>query len=135
MAKLNAVHLEDVLMRGSCVRGWEERVINFFKTEKLSKKRAEFLKAEFGIGGFTASGVWEQHDSRGLSYGEGPAFLTHVTWLQVAITMDVLIRNGKIGSADIKKLANMHRLTPKAAPEATITPVPTGKYVQISFFD
>lgn len=90
--------IERQLQRGSGFRDGKFRIFDKYNENPNEKAFADFLRNEYGIGGFMGDGDEQGHDSKGIrmSYGKGEnqiqAFLK---WNEVAIQIAELIDDDK----------------------------------------
>jgi len=99
----------EAILHGSGFAGGKKRIIDFFASEYDDKKRIEFLKNEYGVGGWTTDYGCVDHNAGGLdfSYKEEykqankQAKIVHSGWPMVAKEIEYLIQRG-IYTADIK---------------------------------
>ena len=87
------------LIRGNSFSGGKLRIYAFFTENHTTKEKADFLKEEYGIGGYAVSGFWQSHDSKGIVYSRGapsddPGKVV-LTWSKVAKRIDELIAAGR----------------------------------------
>lgn len=69
--------------RGSGYENGKERIA--LAAEILDSKRlAEYLKAEYGIGGFMMKGLWVDYDAKGFAVGTCSKDLQTYSWKKVA---------------------------------------------------
>ncbi len=97
--------IEEYAKIGSGFLGGKERIVKFFNSNNSIADRAEFLKKEYGIGGFGIPGkkMWVVHsgqtDGRGSTieyYNENMHNIKiFVTYKQIAETINDLIERGE----------------------------------------
>ena len=94
--------VDTVLAHGSGISEGKMRILSHFLREADHKKRADFLKNEYGIGGgslYSVDGGWQSHDSKGLEISRGdlskPYSKVTLSWSQVEKRIDFLVRNGR----------------------------------------
>ena len=97
--------IEDYARHGSGFSGGKQRIVNFFNSNQSLSERAEFLKKEYGIGGFgmpckkpfVVHGG--NHDSKGNTieyYNENMERVTvFATWNELAKTIGKMIEKGE----------------------------------------
>ena len=83
--------------RGSGISGGKFRIYNYFiaKPAHTPKEKAEFLKNEFGIGGYShgvSGDGWVDHDAKGLRLRKGKCPDITISWPNVVKRIDTLIR-------------------------------------------
>lgn len=83
------------LSRGSGVDRGKERITKFFKENHTLQEKANFLKDEYGIGGYShavsgAMGSDEWHDAKGLKLQKNDCNDVFLTWTSVARHIDEL---------------------------------------------
>ena len=83
--------------RASGVIGGKTRIYNFFtaKPAHTPKEKAEFLKNEFGVGGYShgvSGDGWVDHDAKGLRLRKGKCPDITISWPNVVKRIDTLIR-------------------------------------------
>ncbi len=94
--------ITQILQTGSLFEGGKKRITALYQTETDAKKRAEFLKQEYGIGDrtvFFADGVrgWYDSNSNGLHIRKENAlkqgqFAVHLSWSQIEKRIGQLIQ-------------------------------------------
>ena len=87
--------LDAVIATGGIVSQGKFRIYSYFMQEHTSKEKADFLKNEYGTGGFGRTGFNEWHDSKGLSYSRENNHMPYdkvlLPWSKVAKRIDELI--------------------------------------------
>ena len=83
--------------RGSGISGGKFRIYNYFvaKPAHTPKEKAEFLKNEFGVGGYShgvSGDGWVDHDAKGLRLRKGKCPDITISWPNVVKRIDTLIR-------------------------------------------
>ena len=83
--------------RGSGISGGKFRIYNYFiaKPAHTPKEKAEFLKNEFGIGGYShgvSGDGWVDHNAKGLRLRKGKCPDITISWPNVVKRIDTLIR-------------------------------------------
>ena len=62
--------IEKVLLQGTRFVGGKERVAAYFAEDHTTKEKANFIKNEYGTGGWTLNGCgsyrWLRHDGKGI---------------------------------------------------------------------
>ena len=85
--------------RGSGVSGGKYRIYTYFKNEHTDKEKADFLRQEYGTGGYGSGGDDESHDSKGLFYSRGeigkPYDKGLLPWNKVAKRIETLIADSR----------------------------------------
>ena len=92
--------LNAAFARGSGMANGKDRIYTYFAEDHSSKDKADFLKAEYGIGGRShalsgASSSDESHDSKGIVYKKGNCPEVKITWEKAAKRIDMLIRQDR----------------------------------------
>ncbi len=94
--------IEQTLLRGSGFVGGKQRIVDFFAEEHTSKEKQDFLKEEYGTGGWSETFEgnrrgFSNHDSKGIEILNqgiyGPA--VRLSWAKVTKRIEELIENGK----------------------------------------
>ncbi len=125
-----------VISKGANVSDSKMRIISFFLREQDAKKRADFLKNEYGIGGssHSVSGVgWEDHDSKGLTLSKGdimnPYDKITIPWTHVAKRISLLMKlNRYITNNDIEYMSEYEKGQVAWSIYYAYSGVPEGKY-------
>ncbi len=99
----------DAILHGSGFAGGKKRIIDFFAGEYDEKKRAEFLKNEYGVGGWTTDYGCVDHNAGGLDFSYKEEYkqankhakIVHSGWPMVAKDIEYLIQRG-IYTADVE---------------------------------
>ena len=94
--------IDRMFMRGSGVSEGKMRIYSFFCQGHDAKERADFLKNEYGDGGYGSQGYNEWHDSKGIKYtrsDEASGFdgydTVKMNWNQVQKRIGELIDAGR----------------------------------------
>ena len=94
--------IDRLLTRGSDVYESKLRIYSYFKRGYDNKECADFLKQEYGVGGFGYMGYDEAHDSKGIKLRRGDEFsdfkdydTVFLNWNQVRKRIQQLIDDGK----------------------------------------
>ena len=86
--------IDYVLTRGSGVSQGKMRIYEQFQKQESAEKNVNFLKNEYGIGGYSdpipESGYWEQHDGKGIELRKGDLKVL-LPWNKVAKRIGELI--------------------------------------------
>ena len=86
--------IDYVLTRGSGVSQGKMRIYEQFQKQEYADKNVNFLKNEYGIGGYSdpipESGYWEQHDGKGIELRKGDLKVL-LPWNKVAKRIGELI--------------------------------------------
>lgn len=99
--KLTTRQIEDrEILRGSGFEGGKTRIYNYFIENHSIKERIDFLKHEYGNGGWSlVDGGWCNHDANGIDINfNEPIEKTkdvHIGWLMVAKRIEELILIGR----------------------------------------
>lgn len=99
-AKGTSAILERELLRGSGFANGKKRIYEFFKTEQNEKKRQDFLKNEYGIGGWSIPEGILNHNANGIDIDLsrapiGKIHALHSGWMMVERHINQLISEGK----------------------------------------
>lgn len=97
---------KETILRGSGFANGKKRICDFFKTESNNDKRAEFLKNEYGVGGWSTDFGIVDHNAGGIDFKydekyraahmkEQGGLLVHTGWPMVAKRIDALIKSGE----------------------------------------
>ncbi|MCK9480024.1 MAG: DEAD/DEAH box helicase family protein, partial [Firmicutes bacterium] len=94
--------IDSALKRGSGIQSGKMRIYAFFIKEKDAKKRIDFLKDEYGIGGTShaMNGVGhEDHNGKGITLSRGDISMPYdkvtLSWSQVSKRIDTLINTDR----------------------------------------
>jgi len=91
--------IEKLFIRGSNTEGGKFRIYSHFLQNKTAKEKADFLRSEYGTGGFGRTGINESHDSKGIVFSRGDIFTPYdkvlLTWSHVANRIDKLIAENR----------------------------------------
>ena len=92
--------IDHALDRGSGVEGGKGRIYEYFTADHTGKKKAAFLKDEYGVGGRShavsgASHSGENHDSRGITLKKADCANVELSWTKVAARIDSLIQKDR----------------------------------------
>ena len=86
------------ILRGSGFSNGKTRIYNYFKAEHSEKEKIDFLKKEYGIGGWSTEEGFLNHDANGIDIKfDKPIEKTtaiHLGWMMVARRIDELIEKG-----------------------------------------
>lgn len=87
------------LSGGSSFSGGKKRIYDYFKERHTTKEKADFLKGEYGTGGYShalsgARGSGQNHDAKGVSYDKSGCEKVKLNWTQVANRIDKLVEKG-----------------------------------------
>ncbi len=97
---------KETILRGSGFANGKKRICDFFKTESNNDKRAEFLKNEYGVGGWSTDFGIVDHNASGIDFKydeeykathmkELGGLIVHIGWPMVAKKIDALIATGE----------------------------------------
>ena len=98
---------QEAILHGTGFAGGKKRVIEFFGNELDQKKRAEFLKNEYGVGGWSTDYGCVDCNANGLDFKyfkeeiNRKSRLVHTGWPMVANKISELIGRG-LYTADVK---------------------------------
>ncbi len=94
--------IERTLLKGSGFENGKQRIADFFSEEHTAKEKQDFLKQEYGIGGWSdtffgnrSGTTW--HSAKGIDimvFGEDKPRIK-LTWAQTAKRIETLINNGR----------------------------------------
>ena len=119
--------INEALSSGSGVSGGKNRIHEYFTQPHTAREKADFLKAEYGIGGRShalsgASHSDESHDSRGIRLKKQDCPDVQLSWSQVASRIAALIRQDRFLTPEEKEqLAQREEAQRLAdAPEDTV---------------
>lgn len=91
--------VDRVLCGGGQVQHAKFRIYAYFLQSHTTKEKADFLKHEYGTGGFGRTGFEEWHDSKGIVYSRENNYMTYdkvvLPWPKVAKRIDSLIASGR----------------------------------------
>ena len=94
--------LKETILRGSGFENGKKRIYNFFKSESDRHKRVEFLKHEYGVGGWSADFGIVDHGANGLLFKfdedfalENNISIRQYPWEFVSMRIDELIKSGE----------------------------------------
>lgn len=104
---------KETILRGSGFANGKKRICDFFKTESNNDKRAEFLKNEYGVGGWSTDFGIVDHNAGGIDFKydeeyraahmkEQGGLLVHTGWPMVAKKIDALIKSGEYTPEECK---------------------------------
>lgn len=87
------------LSGGSSFSGGKKRIYDYFKERHTAKEKADFLKSEYGTGGYShalsgARGSGQNHDAKGIFYDKSDCEKVKLNWTQVANRIDKLVDKG-----------------------------------------
>lgn len=94
-------NIDDVLTKGSGFQDGKYRIVEFFNDSAREKEAVDFLKKEYGIGGWASPGRGDfinssQHDAKGIELIKGnilePDARTNLSWDTVSKRIRELIR-------------------------------------------
>lgn len=99
----------EAILHGSGFAGGKKRIIDFFASEYDDKKRAEFLKNEYGVGGWGTDYGCVDYNAGGLDFSYKEEYkqankhakIVHSGWPMVAKEIEYLIQRG-IYTADVE---------------------------------
>ncbi len=92
--------LDEALVRGSNMVGGKNRIHAFFSEPHSAKEQADFLRAEYGTGGFSGafsnrSNSFADFDGKGLRLSKEGAPAVHLSWTQAAKRVDTLVKEDR----------------------------------------
>lgn len=96
------------LANGSGMSGGKNRIYDYFTRSRTAKEQADFLKAEYGIGGRShalsgASHSDESHDSKGIRLKKQDCPDVTLSWPQAASRIAALIRRDRFLTPEDKE--------------------------------
>lgn len=90
------------LLKGSGFEGGKQRIFDFFQKESNNTKRADFLKKEYGVGGWSMKNGFVMHSAAGIDFewseqyrAEHRSYISHIGWPMVAKGIERLIQEGR----------------------------------------
>ena len=92
--------IDKLLIGGAHIEHSKFRIYCYFLGEHTPKEKADFLKREYGDGGFGRLGFDESHDSKGITYAREDRLFTPydkvvLSWSKVEKRISTLIRQGR----------------------------------------
>ena len=84
--------------KGSSFENGKKRIFDFFRSNLSKKDRADFLKNEYGIGGYGGTGYNQNHDAKGIKLDviiKDELQTRLFSWGEVADTISFLMLNGE----------------------------------------
>ena len=130
-----------LIRRGSGVENGKYRIYTFFSNPHTDKEKLDFLKNEYGTGGFGSNGDSEMHDGKGIEYSRGtigcPYDKVKLSWTQVTRRIEKLIaENRYLNRSELdyypeyEKRVLARKVTSffDRVPEDTPKPFPKGTY-------
>ncbi len=91
--------IDKLLTGGSNIEQSKIRIYLYFKEHTDAKKRQDFLKNEYGTGGYGEGIFYEWHDFKGISFSRGdisaPYAKVDISWSTAEKRIDSLIKSGK----------------------------------------
>lgn len=103
--KITEDEITKALLRGSGIEDGKKRIYSFFSNEESIKKQADFLKNEYGVGGWNAAipGYFcseLDHDTQGITLTKVDDYFNkldkkHFTWFEVAKRIKNLISSNE----------------------------------------
>ncbi len=105
--------VDEILQAGSQMENGKYRIYTFFQNESDLKMRTNFLKNEYGTGGYSNGWRSVMYDSKGISVSQSATLLAQpygekkLTWEQAAKRIERLIdTNRYINANELKSLAD-----------------------------
>ena len=86
--------IDNILKKGSNIEDSKFRIYEYLTRGLSSKENADFLKQEYGIGGFNDNGRWVDYNSNGITLSENNV-KQKLTWIQVEKQIRELISNNR----------------------------------------
>lgn len=95
---ITETEIDRALCRGSGISEGKKRIVEYFRANKNSEDRQEFLKKEYGIGGHShalsgADHSGENHDAKGIQFHKSECKVC-LNWSQIEKRIDKLIQKG-----------------------------------------
>ncbi|NLV51007.1 MAG: DEAD/DEAH box helicase family protein, partial [Clostridiales bacterium] len=91
--------IDEVLCGGGNVSQGKFRIYSFFLQGHAAKEKMDFLKNEYGTGGYSRLGFDEWHDAKGIAYSRENNHMPYdkvvLSWPKVARRIDELIAEGR----------------------------------------
>ncbi len=91
--------IDKLFTRGSGMDRGKIRIYLYFKEHTDLKERIQFLKKEYGTGGYGGGIFNEWHDAKGISFSRGDIFSplskVNIKWNEAAKRIDRLIKSGR----------------------------------------
>jgi N12 class adenine-specific DNA methylase len=91
--------IDRALCGGGNVENGRYRIYAYFLQNHTAKEKANFLKNEYGTGGFSRTGFDEWHDGKGIAYSRENNYMPYdkvvLPWPKVARRIDELIAEGR----------------------------------------
>ena len=88
-----------LICRGSGMESGKYRIYTYFSHPHTDKEKIDFLKNEYGTGGFGSEGDNEMHDGKGIEYSRGiighPYDKVKLSWIQVTRRIEKLIAENR----------------------------------------
>ncbi len=121
--------LESGFMRGSGMAGGKDRIVDYFEAAHSMKEKADFLKAEYGIGGRShalsgAAHSDENHDSKGIVFRKEGCADVSMSWEKAARRIDDMIRQNrylsKTEATQRAAIRDLHDPRSDIAPESAV---------------
>ena len=114
------------LAGGSGVSGGKNRIVEYFTQPHIAREQADFLKAEYGIGGRShalsgTSHSEESHDSKGIRLKKQECPDVQLSWSQVASRIAALIRQDRFLTPEEKEQLAQREEAQRLADETEAT--------------
>ncbi len=89
--------LDEALASGSHMAGGKNRINTFFSEPHSTKEQADFLRGEYGTGGFSgvSSNSFVDYDGKGFRLSKEGASAVLLSWLQAAKRVDILVKEDR----------------------------------------
>ncbi len=119
--------IDEAMSSGSHMAGGKNRIYTFFSEPHSTKEQADFLREEYGTGGFSgafsnSSYSFMNYEGKGIRLSkEGFAEVT-ISWNQAAKRVDSLIRSGRYFTEEAKiEQEQKQEVAAEAVPEVSAT--------------
>ncbi|MCD8130402.1 MAG: SNF2-related protein [Lachnospiraceae bacterium] len=111
--------LDEALVSGSHMAGGKNRINAFFSEPHSTKEQADFLRAEYGTGGFSgaSSNSFADYDGKGFRLSKEGAPAVHLSWTQAAKRVDTLVKEDRYLTE--KEKAQMEQAQTETREEST----------------
>lgn len=102
--KISDTDIRQALLKGSGFSNGKNRIYDYFSKENDLKKQAEFLKNEYGVGGWTGAipgNFYSQldHNAKGITI-DNDHKKVNLSWIEVAKIIKELVNNNLYMGSD-----------------------------------